>query len=87
MNQGIQKSIWLLLAREGGRWTIKEIAEALPSLPSENLHGAMRDMNKSKQVARYRGERISYGVTPACTVPRDTTLAELAATNAIPMVV
>lgn len=72
------KQIWLLMLREGGRWSIGETIEAAglraakQTVPMMASTGSLVRFEKEK-----KGDRIRYGVTKNCKVPTGVTLAEL----------
>lgn len=77
-NSQATKTIWLFLARSGGRWTSRELAHELPELHGMRIAGLLSQMLDSKYVTRV-GENCAfqYGVTSACIAPRNVTVAEL----------
>jgi hypothetical protein len=76
---GASREIWLLMCKEGGRWTPEEMAEAL----NKSRHPTARKMHtmagKMKQLKRFKEKgRALFGVTSDCLIPFGITVKELA---------
>jgi ribosomal protein L13E len=74
------KAIWMHLLREGGRWSVREVAKALKSdavLTSQNMM-KMRANEYLVSFPRTRHKNgVAFGVTKECKVPRGFTVEEL----------
>lgn len=74
------KAVWFLLGKEGGRWTVTEIlAKVETTWPRNAARYQIGDMASKGLIKRYRGDEgeIRYGITRACKIPRNLTLAEV----------
>jgi hypothetical protein len=74
------KHIWLFMAREGGRWTGKELTDAMgDAIAGLHVQGYLTHMVAATQLVRWRneGDKFVYGVTAACVPPRSVTVEEL----------
>ena len=74
-------AMWLHMYREGGRWTTRELRDALPDVDLQYNAGTLNQMARAGMVAEYRSNTtppaISYGVTASCVMPRGIVLAQL----------
>lgn len=74
--------VWLMLAREGGRWTAGEVAERI-ELDQNNVANSLRTMTEAGTVQRWertegvRTSRVRFGVTAECSVPRGITMRQI----------
>lgn len=74
-NAGYSRSIWLMLLKEGGRWTNAEIAVDV-RCPKVNEY--TRQMVESGSLVRYEGAAgFAHGVTEECMVPRGLRLSDI----------
>lgn len=77
-NEGIARRIWILLAKEGGRWSPKEVSEELGiPFPAVNraLYGMANDYGSLSRVKVGKGSR--FGVTGKCVLPVGVTVGDL----------
>lgn len=79
---GIAQRIWLLMLKEGGRWSAAEIADKL------NDHTLMVSQNVASMVefgsvCRYEkttaADRVRFGITPDCKIPRGVSISDILA--------
>lgn len=73
MNHTHTKTIWLLLLREGGLWTPKEICEALPDIELAHAGRTVSNMLRAGYIKAYPirpGGHNRYGITGDCEHPR-----------------
>jgi hypothetical protein len=75
------KTIWLHLVSQGGRWTSREIHDALPELDTPNLSTTLQNMQDGQQIVRYPGPE--WGVTANCRPPKAVTLADIIAAGVV----
>lgn len=79
-SRGITRRIWLLLAKEGGRWSTEDIASELMEV-NLTVHQTCSEMVRTGTVVKYERDeqhkRIRWGVTPVCKVPGGITVREL----------
>lgn len=72
--------IWMHLVKEGGRWSVAEIAEAIRMKPVA-VNNALYRMFEQQMVDRRQRkdgyERVSFGVTVKCKIPLGVTLSAL----------
>jgi hypothetical protein len=73
---GYTAEAWRTIA-SGGRWTIAEVQKACHVHHPKLIQNAVMSMATSGMLIRYEGERIQYGVTEDCTIPRGMTLREV----------
>jgi Fe2+ or Zn2+ uptake regulation protein len=73
------KSIWLLLLKQGGHWTVDEIATALEADSSDWLYRVMHMMSRRGHIRRHEkpGKFLSYSVDRTCKVPMYLRLSDL----------
>jgi len=76
------KDVWFLLGREGGWWTISEVLSRLDANYSRreyNPRAMISNMAQTKLLCRRQDAEKGaiYGVTRACKIPRNLTLAEI----------
>lgn len=78
---GITKRLWLHMLAEGGRWTVRELAQDTKSDYSTVNGTLMRMYDAGGSVCRYvaEGKSAEYGISEKCIVPKNITLAELRA--------
>ena len=76
--------VWLLMLREGGRWSATELADSL-GLKRPNVLMTMHAMALRGYAVRH-GEAgsYSYGVTGSCKVPNGVTLEDIRAAQEVP---
>lgn len=74
----LQRAMFMLLLREGGWWTQREICDELDAEPLE-VHARLRNMTDARSLVSRKldGVRMQYAVTLACTVPAGVSVAEL----------
>lgn len=77
------QTIWLKVA-EGGKWTLAEIRQAVPTVSEKSVKSALREMANSGALTEYEDSPLRYGVTPDCTVPRGLTLVEVLRAVGVP---
>lgn len=77
---GETKRIWLLLLKEGGRWSAAEIAQKIEDF-GDDMSGTLANLVSRGYLRRIAKDesnsRVQFVVTPVCKVPRDVTLREL----------
>jgi hypothetical protein len=83
-DEGVTVRAWLHLAREGGRWSAAELGKCIGRDSGATLQ-LLKSMSRSSHVRKYDlpNRRVEFGITAACKVPRDVTLAELGQSGAI----
>lgn len=75
-------AVWLMLLKEGGRWTAVEVAArtrqdqtaAAASLRAMHEFGTVQKWDRSAD-----NDRVRFGVTPACKVPRGISISDILA--------
>lgn len=76
--------VWLLMLKEGGRWSAAEIGQRVGMGQTEagtNLR-AMHEFGTVQKWERVNpGDRVRFGVTPGCKVPRGVTVQDILACN------
>ena len=78
------RAVWIHLASQGGRWSLREIKQALPDVFCANWSSMLKDMTLGGNVVRYEGARGNeYGVTAACRPTRKVTLADIIASGVV----
>lgn len=81
---GLTALVWLHLLKEGGRHATAEIATVVHST-SETLAVVLTRLTDAGSLCRYekseKGDRVRYGVTAACKVPRGISIGEILACN------
>jgi predicted transcriptional regulator len=74
-------AVWLMMLREGGRWTAAEVGERL-SLDQTAAAGSLRSMYEFGTVQKWErsetNDRVRYGVTVDCKIPRGVTVKDVA---------
>lgn len=82
---GTTKTIWLLLFRGGGKWSVSQIATAIDRTDQHSVKHMIPNrvsrMVDHGHLMRYRIEGkktgVLYSVTPECVIPAWVTLSEL----------
>ena len=81
MNDSPTKAVWLHLLKQGGRWSCAELAYALANQSHHNIEQALSRLSTDGFIRRYdkkvKGDRVTFGVTRECKVPRGVVLAQL----------
>ena len=74
--------VWLMLLREGGRWTASEVGERI-NLDQTSAAASLRTMTEFGTLRRWdrseTNDRVRFGVTAECKVPRGVTLQDILA--------
>lgn len=78
---GISREIWLLMAKEGGRWSTAELTEKT-TYDRMGMAGCIASMVRGGILRQFdapagKRHRYEFGVTAACRVPQGVTLADL----------
>jgi hypothetical protein len=82
MQNGQTKAVWLLIAREGGRWSVREVTDTLGDdfdSVSQGLHRMAQLGCLTHYPRTTQRNRVTFGVTAQCKVPQGVTLADLLA--------
>jgi hypothetical protein len=79
-NESIQAVVWLLLAGEGGWWTMTNIQKRLPYLDAEMINNRVWVMahRHNQLIVRSTGHK-EYAVNHWCRIPKDVTAGAAAA--------
>jgi hypothetical protein len=72
---GTAREAWLLLFKEGGRWTAKDMEQEMGKDVHRNL-GRLVDNGYAVKYGEGRN-KVSFGVTADCKVPIGVTVKEL----------
>lgn len=78
-------AVWLMMLREGGRWSAAEVGARI-GMDQSQVANNLRAMEQFGTLKRWdRGDkptdRVRFGVTPECTIPRGVTVADIVASN------
>lgn len=74
------RAIWLLILKEGGRWGVGELADALDVNSSQicNMVAAMSSSGHIKMYPRGDGRKFNeYSVDPSCRIPTQVTMKDI----------
>lgn len=79
---GIAQRIWLLMLKEGGRWSSVEIADKLGDhtlMVSQNV-ASMVDFGSVRRYEKATpADRVRFGVTADCRIPRGVSISDILA--------
>jgi DNA-binding HxlR family transcriptional regulator len=80
-SDGTTRAVWLFLLRQGGRWSCAELAYALAGQSHHSIEQALTRMSADGFIKRFdkkvKGDRVTFGVTRECKVPRGIPLTAL----------
>ena len=77
---GVVRESWLLMLREGGHWSSKELNDRF----GYDIHTVLLGMVAKGYAAKYgAGHDTRFGVTRSCKVPTGVTLSELSEAGAL----
>lgn len=73
-------AVWLMMLKEGGRWTATEVGDRL-GIDQTAAASALRAMHEFGTVQKWErsehNDRVRFGVTNACKVPRGVVLRDI----------
>lgn len=73
-------AVWLMMLKEGGRWTAAEVGQRL-AIDQTAAASALRAMHEFGTVQKWErspaNDRVRFGVTPACKIPRGVTISDV----------
>lgn len=73
-------AVWLMMLKEGGRWTAAEVGERL-QIDQTAAASAMRAMHEFGTLHKWErsptNDRVRFGVTTECRIPRGVTVQDV----------
>ncbi|HYF16317.1 MAG TPA: hypothetical protein VEA40_00510 [Ramlibacter sp.] len=75
---GGTRELWLLMLRQGGRWSTRELRDANPALDPGAVPAMLKSMASSGSVKKLEDDKVlRFCVTKDCRIPHGVTLDDL----------